>query len=87
MKLKIMTPEKLVLEEHVDSVTLPGRAGQLTVLDGHDKLIAELSEGRLYYRYVDADGKPVREDFNIGAGCAEVLKDITRVFTEKAAKM
>lgn len=87
MKIKIMTPEKLVLEDRADSVTLPGKAGQLTALDGHDRLIAELSEGRLYYRYVDADGKPVRKDFDIGAGCVEILKDITRVFTEKAAKV
>lgn len=45
IRLKIATPEKLVLEELVDSVTLPTTEGQITVLPRHIPLLAGLSSG------------------------------------------
>lgn len=43
--LKIITPEKLVLEETVDQVTMPTEAGEITVLPGHIPLVTVLSKG------------------------------------------
>ena len=86
MLLKILTPEKLVVEKEVGSVTLPGKAGQLTVLAGHDFLLTELAAGRLFFRYADSDGKPQREDHEVGEGMAEIVKDAVRVFVATAAK-
>ena len=86
MKLKILTPEKLVLEKDVESVTLPGKAGQLTVLAGHDVLLTELAAGKLFFRYADSDGKPQREDHEVGDGMAEIVKDAVRVFVATAVK-
>lgn len=45
LKLRIITPERLVLEEMVDSVTLPGAEGEITVLPDHIPLITGLSQG------------------------------------------
>lgn len=45
LKLKIITPERLILEEMVDSVTLPTTEGQITILPEHIPLIAGLSSG------------------------------------------
>jgi F-type H+-transporting ATPase subunit epsilon len=45
LKLKIITPEKLILEEMVDQVTLPGTEGELTILPGHIPLITGLASG------------------------------------------
>ena len=45
IKLKIVTPERLVLEELVEQVTLPGSEGELTVLPGHIPLITGLGSG------------------------------------------
>jgi len=45
LKLKIVTPERIVLEEDVDSVTLPTTEGEITVLPGHVSLISALKSG------------------------------------------
>jgi len=45
LKLKIVTPERLVLEEMVDQVSLPTTLGEITVLPEHIPLITELASG------------------------------------------
>ena len=45
LQLKIVTPEKLILEELVDSVTIPTTEGEITVLADHIPIIASLSSG------------------------------------------
>ena len=45
IKLKIVTPERLVLEEMVDQVTLPTTLGEITILPGHIPLITGLTSG------------------------------------------
>lgn len=50
LKLEIVTPEKIVLSEEVDSVTIPTKSGEITVLPQHENLIATLGSGELVYR-------------------------------------
>ncbi len=45
LKLKIVTPERLVLEEIVDQVTLPTTEGEITILPDHIPLITGLTSG------------------------------------------
>ena len=45
LKLKIVTPERLVLEEMVDQVTLPSSEGEITILPDHIPLITSLTSG------------------------------------------
>jgi len=45
LKLKIVTPERLILEELVDQVSLPTTLGEITVLPEHIPLIAGLASG------------------------------------------
>lgn len=45
LKLKIITPERLILEELVDQVTFPSTEGELTILPDHIPLIAGLASG------------------------------------------
>lgn len=85
MKLKLITPEKLVLERDVESVTLPGAVGQLTIMGGHDFFLTPLVSGRLFFRYTDSENKSRREDYEIGRGSVEVLRDGATVFVESAA--
>ncbi len=84
MKLKILTPGKLVLEKEVDSVTMPGKAGQFTVLSGHDLMAAELQAGRLFIRWTDAERKPMRGDYDVGEGFAEITREGAAVFVSSA---
>lgn len=45
LKLKIITPERLVLEEMVDQVSLPTTLGEITVLANHIPLVTGLASG------------------------------------------
>ncbi|MCX6756156.1 MAG: ATP synthase F1 subunit epsilon [Candidatus Nomurabacteria bacterium] len=45
LKLKIVTPERLILEELVDQVSIPTTEGELTILPMHIPLIAGLKSG------------------------------------------
>ena len=45
LKLKIVTPERLILEEQVEQVTIPTTEGELTILPNHISMIAQLGHG------------------------------------------
>jgi len=45
LKLKIVTPEKLILEELVDQVTVPTTEGEITILPDHIPLVASIASG------------------------------------------
>lgn len=47
LKLKIVTPERQILEEDVISVTLPTTEGQITILADHVPLITSLGSGEI----------------------------------------
>ncbi len=50
LKLKIVTPEKLILEEEVTSVTVPTTEGEITILKDHIPLVAGLASGDIVAR-------------------------------------
>ena len=45
LKLKIVTPERVILEEEAEQVTLPTTQGEITVLPDHIPLITGLASG------------------------------------------
>lgn len=45
LHLKIVTPERIVLEEEVDQVSLPTTEGEITILPDHIPLIVSLRSG------------------------------------------
>lgn len=77
MKLKVISPETVVYEGDVDSVTLPGELGAFTVLKNHASLISTLTAGKLTYNNADSpddvtieiDGGLVDVDNNIISVC------------------
>lgn len=97
LKLKIVTPEKLVLEELVESVTLPTLEGEITVLPEHLPIIAGLKSGDAV-AFVNGEHVPMavvggfvevkKEDgittVAVLADFAEHIADITDEAIEKA---
>jgi F-type H+-transporting ATPase subunit epsilon len=53
LKLKIITPEKTVLEEMVDSVTIPTTEGEIGVFPMHIPLVSALASGDIVARTGD----------------------------------
>ena len=47
INFEITTPERNVLREEIDSVTIPTREGEITILPGHIALVAILRAGEL----------------------------------------
>jgi F-type H+-transporting ATPase subunit epsilon len=70
LQLKIVTPERLMVDEAVDEVQIPGKSGYLGVLPGHAPLITELMIGEITYRH---GGATVY--ISVAWGFAEVLPD------------
>ena len=79
LQLDIVTPEKRVLSETVDSVVLPGTEGEFGVLPMHVPLVTTLKPGELVY---SKDGKA--EHFAIGTGFVEVTGTSVAVLTDMA---
>ena len=50
IKFKIVTPEREVLHEEVDSLSCPTTTGEITILPGHVPLISSLQNGQLVAR-------------------------------------
>jgi len=79
IKLEIVTPERLVFDETVDGVTLPGSEGELGVLPHHAPLVSTLGVGELRIRVGGQE-----EWFAIVGGFVQVLPDKVVVMAETA---
>ncbi|MFA5934252.1 MAG: F0F1 ATP synthase subunit epsilon, partial [Candidatus Paceibacterota bacterium] len=58
LKLKIVTPERLIMEEMVDQVSLPTTLGEITVLPNHIPLITGLTSGDVV-AFINAEHVPM----------------------------
>lgn len=70
IQLKIVTPERLVLEEMVDEVIIPTTEGEIAVLPGHIPLITGLASGD-----VVAVSKGENVPMAVSGGFVEVKKN------------
>ncbi len=70
LKLKIITPERLILDETVDQVTFPTPEGVLTILPDHVPLITALSSGDIV---AVANGEHV--PMAVAGGFVEIKRD------------
>ena len=79
IRCEIVTVERLVYEDDVDSVTAPAVMGEIQVLPEHAPLITALSPGELV---VEKAGEA--EHFAIGGGYLEVLANKVIVMADTA---
>jgi F-type H+-transporting ATPase subunit epsilon len=78
IKLTVITPTKLLVDEEVREVSLPSLEGYLGIFPGHRPLFAALGQGVLTFKGAYREGEvPVRR------GYAEVLSDRVLVFVEE----
>lgn len=47
LKLKVITPDKIITDEVVDSITLPTTSGMITVLNKHVALVSTIKSGEM----------------------------------------
>ena len=79
LNLEIVTPEKKVLNEAVDSVTIPTASGEVGILENHAPLISSLKAGVLTYTKTGATERLV-----ITGGFVEVSQNNVSILTDTA---
>jgi F-type H+-transporting ATPase subunit epsilon len=68
IQLEVVTPDRQVVHESVDAVTIPGKRGYLGILPGHSPLLSELAPGEIVYTRSGA-----KHHIAVSWGFAEVL--------------
>ncbi len=77
LRLKVVSPKKLLVDEEVQEVSLPSLEGYVGILPGHRFLFLALGKGEITFRMAGGE-----ESVNIQGGYAEVLPDKVLVLTE-----
>jgi F-type H+-transporting ATPase subunit epsilon len=78
LHLRVLTPERQLVDAEVREVTAPGALGEIGILPDHAALVTALEPGVL--SYPDTGGKVVR--ITVGAGFAEVRDNVVTVLAE-----
>ena len=81
IQLEVVTPERRLLAEPVDMVTVPGLGGELGILPGHTPLISQLQTGVLTYVQ---EGKSY--PLHVSGGFVEVRDDHVSVLAVVAER-
>jgi len=79
LKLEIVTPEKKVFDDTVDSVTVPTASGDAGILPNHAPLISALRPGILTYSNKGGTSQMV-----VSGGFMEVSNNAVSVLTDTA---
>lgn len=67
IKFQLVTPEKTVFSDELDSLSCPTVLGQITILPNHIPLVANLKSGELIARKADKE-----EYINVTGGFVEI---------------
>lgn len=81
IQLEVVTPDRQVVHESVDSVSIPGKEGYLGVLPGHAPLLSEIQSGQLQYQREGG-----RHYLALSGGFAEVLPDSVIILAQTAER-
>ena len=79
IKLKILSPEELLVEKEVEQVELPGTKGRFVVLKDHAPIISSLTAGRI--SWTCADGS--EDSLETGSGFARVRDNVVIACIER----
>jgi len=80
LRVRLVTPERILFEEMADAVELPSKSGYLEVLYGHAPLVAELGAGDVTVH----GGSETATRYNVSWGFAEVLPERVTILANDA---
>lgn len=79
IKLRVVTPSRLLLDEEVDEITGPGASGEFGVLPSHISFLSLLEPGEMSYKQGTA-----KRYLAVSGGYAEVLDNVMTVLVPAA---
>ena len=77
LDIEIVTPHRVLLQEQIDELNLPGELGYLGILPGHTAFLTMLSQGELMYRQGEQ-----RQYLSVFWGYMEVNNDKVTILAE-----
>ncbi|HET6208545.1 MAG TPA: ATP synthase F1 subunit epsilon [Terracidiphilus sp.] len=82
LRVRLVTPERILFEHPADAVELPAKNGYMEVLYGHAPLLAELGAGDVRIH----GGTEGEEIYNVSWGFVEVLPDRVTILAQDALR-
>ena len=80
----LVSPEKLIFNDDVGMIIIPGKDGDLGVLPGHSKIMSSLRPGRVM---VYGEDKNLLKSFFVSGGFAEINPEKCIVLAESVNEM
>lgn len=84
MRLSLVTLLGTKLDTEVYGVTLPTKAGEISVYQGHESLITLAQPGVIAVRYKKNDGDSQMDYFATSGGVVEIEPDAIKVLVDEA---
>ena len=82
LRIRLVTPDRILIDEGADAVELPSKSGYMEVLYGHAPLLAELGVGEVRLH----GGSGGDETYFVVWGFVEVLPDRVTILAQNAIK-
>jgi F-type H+-transporting ATPase subunit epsilon len=82
LRVRLVTPERILVDERADAVELPSKSGYMEVLYGHAPLLAELGVGEVRLH----GGSAGDQTYFVVWGFVEVLPDRVTILAQNAIK-
>jgi F-type H+-transporting ATPase subunit epsilon len=85
LRVRLVTPERILVEQEADAVELPAKTGYMEVLYGHAPLLAELGAGDVTLHGASGGENTAGSDrYNVSWGFVEVLPDRVTILANGA---
>ena len=82
LQVRLVTPDRILVDETADAVELPSKSGYMEVLFGHAPLLAELGVGEVKLH----GGSAGDQTYFVVWGFVEVLPDRVTILAQNAIK-
>jgi F-type H+-transporting ATPase subunit epsilon len=82
LHVRLVTPDRILIDESADAVELPSKSGYMEVLYGHAPLLAELGVGEVRLHGVSGGD----QNYFVVWGFVEVLPDRVTILAQNAIK-
>jgi F-type H+-transporting ATPase subunit epsilon len=82
LHVRLVTPDRVLIDETADAVELPSKSGYMEVLFGHAPLLAELGVGEVRLH----GGQSGDQTYFVVWGFVEVLPDRVTILAQNATK-
>jgi F-type H+-transporting ATPase subunit epsilon len=86
LKVRLVTPDRILVDQDAEAVEVPGKNGYFEVLYGHAPLLSEMGAGEVRLDGVGGGGAESAQRYTVARGFVEVLPERVTILAESAHK-